>query len=49
MRVCIYIDIELKNTRNKHSNIFVVLDAFKSLLCFPLDFVVNVILNSRTN
>ena len=38
-----------KNTRNNQSNIFIVLGALKSLLCFPLDIDVNDILNCRTN
>ena len=38
-----------KNTRNNYSNIFTVMGALKSLLCFPLDIDVNDILNYRTN
>ena len=38
-----------KNTRNNYSNIFIVLGALKSLLCFPLDIDINDILNCRTN
>ena len=38
-----------KNTRNNYSNMFIVLGALKSLLCFPLDVDVNDILNRRTN
>ena len=38
-----------KSKRNNYSNIFIVLDALKPLLCFPLNLDVNDILNSRTN
>ena len=34
---------------NNNGNIFIVLGALKSLLCFPLDIDVNDILNYRTN
>ena len=37
-----------KNTRNNNDNIFIVLGALKSLLCFPLDIDVNDDLNYRT-
>ena len=37
-----------KNTRNNNDNIFIVLGAMKSLLCFPLNIDVNDNLNYRT-
>ena len=44
-----YYTQKYKNTRNNYSNIFIVLGALKSLLCFPLDIDVHDILNYRTN
>ena len=38
-----------KNRKNNNGNIFIVMGALKSLLCFPLDIEVNDILNYRTN
>ena len=38
-----------KNTRNNYSNILIVLDLLKSLLCVPPDIEVDDILNYRTN
>ena len=39
----------LSRPRDKYGNIFIVLGALKSLLCFPLDINVNDIVNYCTN
>ena len=49
LQPCLDQSIELKNTRNNYSNIFIVLGALKSLLCVPLDIDVNDILNYHIN
>ena len=44
---CMYLKQKYKNTRNNYSHIFIVLDALKSLLCFPLGIDANDTLNYR--
>ena len=44
---CMYLKQKYKNPRNNYSHIFIVLDALKSLLCFPLGINVNEPLNYR--
>ena len=44
-----YYTQKYKNTRNNYSNIFIVLGALKSLLCFPLNIDVHDILDYCTN
>ena len=54
-RCLLILDIEpfhrniYKNTRNNYSNIFIVLGALKSLLCFPLDIDTSDIFTCHTN
>ena len=46
---CLSNIVSVDYTRNNYSNVFIALDALKSLLCFALDIDVNDILYFRTN